>query len=90
MNGNDGSALRRGGSARGRPRIGSGTGAVVVPVSLERTLLERADAYAKQAGLKRSTLVSRALESLLEKGDAGAGKARTATPKKRTGPESSG
>ena len=51
---------------RGRPRIGGGTGAVVVPVSLERELLDAVDRYAKRLGLKRSPVVAMALRRLME------------------------
>jgi hypothetical protein len=48
---------------RGRPRVGRGADAVLV--SLERTLLKRADAYAKSHGMSRSRLIARALEVAL-------------------------
>ena len=44
----------------GRPKFGAG--AVKVLVTLDPALLERADAYAKNKKLKRSQLISRALE----------------------------
>jgi hypothetical protein len=49
----------------GRPRIGGGSGAVVVPVSMERALLEQVDAYARERGLKRSPVVTMALRKLI-------------------------
>jgi hypothetical protein len=45
---------------RGRPRIGRGADGVLI--SLERTLLKRADAYAKSHGISRSKLVAKGLE----------------------------
>ncbi|HZN63766.1 MAG TPA: hypothetical protein VFB66_00570 [Tepidisphaeraceae bacterium] len=48
---------------RGRPKVGSG--AVQVSVAVERTLLRRADAFAKRNGLNRSQLVARGLEALM-------------------------
>jgi len=47
----------------GRPKLGAGTRAVSVTV--ESDLLERADAYAAAAGIKRSELFSRGLRSVL-------------------------
>jgi hypothetical protein len=48
----------------GRPKVGEGS--VVVPVSLEAGLLRRALVFARDAGVKRSELVARALELLLD------------------------
>lgn len=48
----------------GRPKVGEGS--VVVPVSLEAGLLRRAVAFARDAGVKRSELVARALELLVD------------------------
>jgi hypothetical protein len=48
----------------GRPRVGEGS--VVVPVSLEAGLLRRAVAFARDRGVKRSELVARALELLVD------------------------
>jgi hypothetical protein len=43
----------------GRPRVGEG--AQVVPISIERGLLRRADAFAKRHKLKRSQLFAEGL-----------------------------
>ena len=48
----------------GRPKVGEGS--VVVPISLEAGLLRRALVFASEAGVKRSELVARALELLLD------------------------
>jgi hypothetical protein len=48
----------------GRPKMGEGS--VVVPVSLEAGLLRRVVAFAREAGVKRSEVVSRALELLVD------------------------
>jgi metal-responsive CopG/Arc/MetJ family transcriptional regulator len=48
----------------GRPKVGEGS--VVVPVSLEASLLRRVVAFARDAGTKRSEVVSRALELLVD------------------------
>jgi len=48
----------------GRPKVGEGS--VVVPISLEAGLLRRALVFASDAGVKRSELVARALELLLD------------------------
>src|SRR5580698_5164097 len=45
---------------RGRPKVGRGADAVLI--SLEKTLLKRADAYAKSHGISRSRLIANALE----------------------------
>jgi len=50
----------------GRPKLGR-HGVKVISLSVERDLLQRADAYAKQRGLKRSELVTHALIRLLPK-----------------------
>ena len=47
----------------GRPRVGKG--AKVISLSVERGLLERADAYARRTGISRAQLVARGLESIL-------------------------
>jgi hypothetical protein len=47
----------------GRPRVGKG--AKVISLSVERGLLERADAYARRTGMSRAQLVARGLESIL-------------------------
>ena len=51
---------------RGRPRVGKG--AEKIRVSIERGLLERADAFAQKANLRRSQLISEALELRLQAG----------------------
>jgi hypothetical protein len=50
-------ALHR--NARGRPKVGKG--AKIVPVSIERGLLSRADAFAQRHKLKRSEMVAKGL-----------------------------
>src|SRR5260221_635264 len=50
----------------GRPKLGR-HGVKVIALSVERDLLKRTDAYAKQCGLKRSELVTHALNRLLPK-----------------------
>jgi hypothetical protein len=62
--------LRRAKRKRGRPKVGKG--AVQVSVALERTLLKRADAFAKRNGLNRSQLVARGLEILMSAQTTGA------------------
>jgi hypothetical protein len=49
--------------ARGRPVVGAG--AQRVQLTVERSLLHRADAYARRAGMTRAQLVARALENLI-------------------------
>ena len=51
----------------GRPKFGR-NGVKVISLSLERDLLAQADAFAKQRGLKRAELVTRALRGLLAAG----------------------
>ena len=48
---------------RGRPK--RGLGAKVISLSMERGLLERADAYATRIGLSRAQLVAKGLERVL-------------------------
>jgi hypothetical protein len=48
----------------GRPRIGEG--AKIVPISLERGLLRRADNFAKRNKIKRSQMVAQGLRLLME------------------------
>ena len=48
----------------GRPQIGEG--AKIVPISLERGLLRRADTFAKQHKLKRSQMVADGLRLLMQ------------------------
>jgi hypothetical protein len=56
--------MRKAAKARmGRPVIGAG--AKQVAVTLERGLLARADAYARQRGLKRSEMIARGLTLLM-------------------------
>jgi len=54
-------ALHR--KARGRPIVGKG--AKIVPVSIERDLLAKADAFAQQHKLKRSEMVARGLKLVM-------------------------
>jgi hypothetical protein len=54
-------ALHR--KARGRPMIGKG--AKIVPVSIERDLLSRADAFAQRHKLKRSEMVAKGLRLVM-------------------------
>lgn len=57
-------AMRKAAVARlGRPQVGQG--AQHVAITLERGLLERADAYARQHGLKRSEMIARGLSLLM-------------------------
>lgn len=48
---------------RGRPRQGSG--ATVISVSVERSLLQRADLTARRLGITRSDLIARGLRAAL-------------------------
>jgi hypothetical protein len=48
---------------RGRPKLGKGTR--VVSVTVEIDLLKRADAYAKQMGLKRAELFTQGLRRVV-------------------------
>jgi hypothetical protein len=50
----------------GRPRRGAG--AKVISVSVERTLLARSDALARDLGISRAALVERGLRAVLEAG----------------------
>jgi hypothetical protein len=52
----------------GRPVIGKGS--VNVAITVERDLLERADAYARAHGLKRTQLIAKGLELAMKKGAA--------------------
>lgn len=56
---------KRQGSA-GRAKLGP-RGVKVIALSLERNLLDRADAYAKKLGLKRSQFLTQLLEAELSK-----------------------
>lgn len=49
----------------GRPRIGQG--AKIVPISIERGLLQQADAFASLHKLKRSQMVAQALRLLMRR-----------------------
>jgi hypothetical protein len=49
---------------RGRPRVGAGAAKVLV--SVEKTLLKKADALAKQEGISRSQLFARGLSIMLQ------------------------
>lgn len=48
----------------GRPKIGRGV--KVISLSVERTLLKEADAYAKRRGLKRAQLFAEGVRTLLK------------------------
>ena len=50
----------------GRPRRGAG--AKIISVSVERTLLARSDALARDLGISRAALVERGLRAVLEAG----------------------
>ena len=50
----------------GRPKFGK-HGVKVIALSVERDLLARADAYAKEQGLKRAELFTQAILKLLPK-----------------------
>lgn len=61
-------AQHRQASARakaGRPRIGGG--AQIVPVSIERGLLRKVDAFAKRHDLKRSQMVAEGLRLVMRR-----------------------
>src|SRR5258708_37960850 len=49
----------------GRPKIGKG--AKIVPVSIERGLLEEVDSFAKRHNLKRSQMVSQGLRLVMKR-----------------------
>jgi hypothetical protein len=49
--------------ARGRPRIGKG--AKTISLTMEKSLLKRADAYAKRHGITRSKLVAQGIQAIL-------------------------
>jgi hypothetical protein len=53
------------GLQRGRPTIGAG--AKVMSVSIERGLLEKADAFAKRHKLKRSQMVAQGLRLVMQR-----------------------
>ena len=57
-------ARARANAKRGRPRIGKGARRLMVTV--ERGLLERADAFARDHGLTRAALIARGLEAVLQ------------------------
>lgn len=50
---------------RGRPRVGEG--AMRVQITMERSLLDKADRFARAQGLSRSELISRCLTPMLAK-----------------------
>ena len=58
--------LRNARRKRGRPRVGKGAKRVLV--TLERSLLQRSDAFARRKKLSRSQLIARGLEALLASG----------------------
>ena len=49
----------------GRPKIGKGS--QVVPISIERGLLEKADAFARRHNLRRSQMVAEGRRLLLQR-----------------------
>jgi hypothetical protein len=49
---------------RGRPRVGKGARKVLV--SIERDLLRRSDAFARQKKISRSQLIAQSLQAVLE------------------------
>ena len=49
----------------GRPRIGQG--AAIVPISIERGLLQKADAFARANHMKRSQMVAEGLRLVMRK-----------------------
>jgi hypothetical protein len=53
----------------GRPKIGQG--AAVVPISIERGLLQQVDAYARANHLKRSQMVAQGLRLVMRRRKAG-------------------
>jgi hypothetical protein len=59
----------------GRPKVGSGV--KVISLSVEKGLLDRADAYAKATGLTRARIVAMGLEAVLGPGGIG-GRTRNA------------
>ena len=56
-------ALTRAARKGGRPRIGAG--AQRINITVERTLLKKADAYARKRGLTRAALVAEGLGRIL-------------------------
>lgn len=63
-------ALHRRAQARAKAKMGRpvvGKGAKMVPISIERGLLQEADAFARQRGLKRSQMVAQGLRLLMQK-----------------------
>ena len=55
--------------AAGRPMVGKG--AKIVPVSIERGLLEKADSFARRHKLKRSQMVADGLRLVMQRAKAG-------------------
>ena len=55
--------------AVGRPMVGKG--AKIVPVSIERELLEMADSFARRHKLKRSQMVANGLCLVMQRAEAG-------------------
>jgi hypothetical protein len=55
-------AARAAKAKMGRPKVGAG--AKIVPISIERGLLKRADAFAKRHRLKRSQMLAQGLQLL--------------------------
>jgi hypothetical protein len=59
----DRAVMQRIAARMGRPKLGKGT--KIVSVSVEIDLLKRADAYAREAGLKRAELFTLGLKSVV-------------------------
>ncbi len=55
--------LKRARRKRGRPRIGKGSKRIMVTV--ERGLLRRIDAFAKERNISRAKLIARGLEAIM-------------------------
>lgn len=66
---------------RGRPQVGNG--AQKIRISIERGLLERADATAKSMGTSRSRLIAIGLKLVVAPGKGGSGKSAKSTRKAR-------
>jgi len=56
-------ALERAAGKGGRPRVGAG--AKRINITVEKTLLDKADAYARRYGLSRAAVVAQGLKALV-------------------------
>jgi hypothetical protein len=56
-------ALARAARKAGRPRVGAG--AKRINITVEQTLLEKADAYARRHGLTRAAVVAKGLKKIV-------------------------